>query len=451
MWRSKLYADVLIQIPNPTSSSSSSTTARKGAKPPPSSFRQTPVIRRATSFSSVKQPTEGGARPGSSLSFNLDLDKDLGFEVDEDTGGMTFSAHRFMLCSRSPYFAQVLLNAGEFQPHLASAAFHSKAGSMGQGRQAGMPVIALSSPPFTPQAMHFILGYIYSGSLGRFSNKQLDLATALLVRKGAAYLEMEALEKEVEGRLIWEFAHGVAWDDRVDESITAGGRGAKVRSCRCRKCVKRVPRLLRFATSPDVASKQLESLTKEYVVRGWSECLGKDVAMLDERIRDEVVDAIIDRITFRSVVTGVRGLLVARRRLEQDGKPGDEWFDDVEDILDIIAERIVEVMTSDFGKVLLAKEMVDLVEKPLVDFEVLEALLNLLVQGVGRVEYCRYAPSVYEVRNVTSRKSERDLIRLTSRHSSSICSTSEMTGQNSSSCLKDRVCARSSMTRERVS
>jgi hypothetical protein len=450
MWRSKLYADVLIQIPNPTSSSSSSTTARKGAKPPPSSFRQTPVIRRATSFSSVKQPTEGGVRPGSSLSFNLDLDKDLGFEVDEYTGGMTFSAHRFMLCSRSPYFAQVLLNAGEFQPHLASAAFHSKAGSIGQARQAGMPVIALSSPPFTPQAMHFILGYIYSGSLGRFSNKQLDLATALLVRKGAAYLEMEALEKEVEGRLIWEFAHGVAWDDRIDESIV-GGRGAKVRSCRCRKCVKRVPRLLRFATSPDVASKQLESLTKEYVVRGWSECLGKDVAMLDERIRDEVVDAIIDRITFQSVVTSVRGLLVARRRLEQDGKPGDEWFDDIEDVLDIIAERIVEVMTGDFGKVLLAKEMVDLVEKPLVDFEVLEALLNLLVQGVGRVEYCRHAPSVYEVRNVTSRKRERDLIHLTSRLSSSICSTSEMTGQNSSSCLKDRVCARSSMTHERVS
>jgi hypothetical protein len=313
-----------------------------------------------------------------------------------------------------------------------------------------MPVIALSSPPFTPQAMHFILGYIYSGSLGRFSNKQLDLATALLVRKGAAYLEMEALEKEVEGRLIWEFAHGVAWDDRIDESIV-GGRGAKVRSCRCRKCVKRVPRLLRFATSPDVASKQLESLTKEYVVRGWSECLGKDVAMLDERIRDEVVDAIIDRITFQSVVTSVSGLLVARRRLEQDGKPGDEWFDDIEDVLDIIAERIVEVMTSDFGKVLLAKEMVDLVEKPLVDFEVLEALLNLLVQGVGRVEYCRHAPSVYEVRNVTSRRSERDLIHLTSRLSSAICSTSEMTGQNSSSCLKDRVSARSPMSHERVS
>jgi hypothetical protein len=277
------------------------------------------------------------------------------------------------------------------------------------------------------------------------------MTTALLVRKGAAYLEMEALEKEVEGRLIWEFAHGVAWDDRMDASTTAGGRGAKVRACRCRKCVKRVPRLLRFATSPDVASKDLERLTKEYVVRGWSECLGKDVAMLDERIRDEVVDAIIDRITFRSVVTSVRGLLVARRRLEQDGKPGDEWFDDIEDVLDIIAERIVEVMTGDFRKVLLAKEMVDLVEKPLVDFEVLEALLNLLVQGVGRVEYCRHAPSVYEVRNMTSRKSKRDLIHLTSRRSSSICSTSEMTGQNSSSCLKDRVCARSSMTHEWVS
>lgn len=392
MWRSKLYADVLIQIPNPASSSSR-TPNQKGIKPPPSSFRQTPVIRRATSFSSIKQPTEGGARPGSSLSFNLDLDKDLGFEVDEETGGMTFSAHRFMLCSRSPYFAQVLLNAGEFQPHLASAAFNSKtgAGSAGQARQAGMPVIALSSPPFTPQAMHFILGYIYSGSLGKFSNKQLDMATALLVRKGAAYLEMEALEKEVEGRLIWEFAHGVAWDDRID------GSGATIRKCRCRKCVKRVPRLLRFATSPDVGSKELEAITKEYVVSGWSECLGKDVALLDERARDGVIDDIVARIHFGSVVTGVRGLLIARRRLEQEGKPGEEWYDDIEDVLDIIAERLVEVMTDDLGKVLRSTEMMDLVVKPMVDFEVLEALLNLLVQGVGRVEYCRHAPIVHQV------------------------------------------------------
>ena len=407
MWRSKLYADVLIQIPNPAASSSSRQPNQKGVKPPPSSFRQTPVIRRATSFSSVKQQSEGGARPGSSLSFNLDLDKDLGFEVDEQTGLMTFSAHRFILCSRSPYFAQVLLNAGEFQPHMASAAFQSKAGgigSMGQGREAGMPVIGLESPPFTPQAMHFILGYIYSGSLAKFSNKQLDMATALLIRKGAAYLEMEALEKEVEGRLIWEFAHGVAWDDRVDDS-SPNGWGAKVRACRCRKCVKRIPRLLRFATSPDVSSKDLESLTKEYVIRGWSECLGKDVALLDERLRDEVLDAIVERINFRSVVSGIRGLLTARRRLEQEGKPGDEWYDDIEDFLDVIAERTVEVMTGNLGAVLSSKEMIDLVEKPMVDFETLEALCNLLVQGVGRVEYCRHAPVVHQVSPCTLMRS----------------------------------------------
>jgi hypothetical protein len=391
MWRSKLYADVLIQVPNPAAASQSS---QKVVKPPPSSFRQTPVIRRATSFSSVKQNAEP-ARSGSSLSFNVDLDRDLGFEVDEETGLMTFSAHRFMLCSRSPYFAQVLLNAGEFQPHTASATLQSRAaGPMPNelgGRLMGMPIISLSSPPFTPQAMHFILGYIYSGSLGKFSNKQLDMSTALLVRKGATYLEMEALEKEVEGRLIWEFAHGIAWDS------SSASWGQKVRACRCRKCLKRIPRLLRFATSPDVYSTGLKALTMDYVVRGWSECLGKDIAMLQEDVRDDVTDQILNRISPQTIIDTIRGLLIARKRLESEGKSGQDWFDEMEDILDMIAEKTVQVMTSDLDKVFASKDALKLVAHPMMEYEVLETVMNLLIQGTGRVEYCRQAPLVYQV------------------------------------------------------
>lgn len=401
MWRSKLYADVLIQVPNPAAASRSS---QKVVKPPPSSFRQTPVIRRATSFSSVKQNVEP-TRSGSSLSFNVDLDRDLGFEVDEETGLMTFSAHRFMLCSRSPYFAQVLLNAGEFQPHTASATFQSRAAGSTPtelgGRIMGMPVISLNSPPFTPQAIHFILGYIYSGSLGKFSNKQLDMSTALLVRKGATYLEMEALEKEVEGRLIWEFAHGIAWEERMDDSSSASW-GQKIRACRCRKCLKRIPRLLRFATSPDVSSTGLKALTMDYVVRGWSECLGKDTALLPEDVRDEVTDQILNKVTPLTIIDTVRDLLVARKRLESEGKPGEEWFDEMEDILDMIAEKAVQVMTTDLDKVFASKDALKLIAHPMMEFEVLETVMNLLLQGTGRVEYCRQAPVVYQVSHSNS-------------------------------------------------
>jgi hypothetical protein len=406
MWRSKLYADVIIQVPNPSPSPRSNGDNLKTNRPPPSSFRQTPIIRRATSFSSAKEAQNNNNRAASSLGFNLELDKDLGFEVDEETGAITFSAHRFMLCSRSPYFAQVLLNAGEFQPHTASVSFSQRMNSSNSAsmsttslnnmskNHANIPVISLHSPPFTPQAVHFILGYIYSGSLSSFSNKQLDLTTAFLVRKGATYLEMDALEKEVDGRLVWEFGHGVAWDNRVD---SADGKAYKVRECRCRKCVKRVPKLLRFALYPDVNAEDLAALCKEYVVRGWGECLSKDIALLDEEVLDQLVDEIVTRAGVQTVVPYTKALVNSRRRIQSEGKPGDEWVETMEDVLDEIAERIVQVTLQGISDVLGSEQLLALLEVSSTDFDVLEGLMNLLVEGLQRIEYCKYAPQVYQV------------------------------------------------------
>lgn len=408
MWRSKLYADVRIKIANP-SPPPDAQAAAKAAKVPPSSFRQTPVIRRATSFSSVKDTSANNGssnRPGSALSLNLDMDQDLGFDLDEETGEITFSAHRFMLCSRSPYFAQVLLNAGQFQPHASSA--HRLSAPSTQSL-ALIPAIALPTPPFTPQATHFVLGYIYSGTLSKFSNKQLDMPTALLVRKCATYLEMDALEKEVEARLVWEFSHGIAWDDRTEGASTGGAggimtrgkmpinMGCKARACRCRKCVKRIPRLLRFATSPDVNSGPLIHLSKEYVIRGWSECLGKDIALLEDHVRDQVIDEIMEQVAPTNIVSTVQGLLTCRQRLEKEGKATDEWVDEVEDILDMIAERAVQVMANHPRDVLACDEIKHVVGSMMGQVEVLEAVLGLLIEGVGRVNYCKSAPRVYEV------------------------------------------------------
>lgn len=55
----------------------------------------------------------------------------------------TFSAHKFILASRSPYFAQLLLNTGGFK-----------------SRDRDKPEIDLPSPPFTPASLHFCLGYM---------------------------------------------------------------------------------------------------------------------------------------------------------------------------------------------------------------------------------------------------------------------------------------------------
>lgn len=66
-------------------------------------------------------------------------------QVDEgsDESSAVFSSHKFILASRSPYFAQLLLNRGGF-----------RAGASDKGQ------IELPSPPFTPASLHFCLGFM---------------------------------------------------------------------------------------------------------------------------------------------------------------------------------------------------------------------------------------------------------------------------------------------------
>lgn len=319
---------------------------------------------------------------------------------------MVFSAHRCLLSSRSPYFAQVLLNLGEFQPHAAGAGNDLRrvtSTTSTVGKQ-NIPDISLPTPPFTAQAVHFILGYIYFGSLGRFSSKVLDMPTALLVRKCATYLEMEALEREVEGRLIWEFCHGIAWDDRVNRhegrekaGVRVGG-GNRVRGCRCRKCVKRIPRLLRFASSPDVQAMEMLALSREYVIRGWGDCLGKDMGLLDEELFEEIIQDIIGRIAPASVFERIKAVDAARLRLQVEGKEGEEWFEVVEDAVERIDQRLRAVCIEQAEAVVRSQEMEKVLDEvDLTGYEALMGLCEVWKEATVRIELCRLAPRVLQV------------------------------------------------------
>ncbi|POW08772.1 hypothetical protein PSTT_07305 [Puccinia striiformis] len=90
-----------------------------------------------------------------------------------------FSAHRSILCSRSPYFASLLLD-----PYADS----------------NNRVFTLASPPFTPASLHFSLGYLYCGTLD-FSNRNFDLSTAMQIWRSAQYLGLELLREEVEAKI----------------------------------------------------------------------------------------------------------------------------------------------------------------------------------------------------------------------------------------------------------
>ncbi|KAK7061135.1 Sulfite reductase [NADPH] subunit beta [Paramarasmius palmivorus] len=97
-----------------------------------------------------------------------------------------FSTHKFILLSRSTYFANLLL------------------------KDPTATTITLPSPPYTPASLHFTLGFLYTGTLS-FSHRTYDLTTALniLLISLPLHLNLPTLQSETRARIIMEMCHGL--------------------------------------------------------------------------------------------------------------------------------------------------------------------------------------------------------------------------------------------------
>ena len=89
-----------------------------------------------------------------------------------------FSTHRLILVSRSVYFHNALIAWGTTPKPSESLS------------------LALPSPPFTPPALHFILGFISTGTL-IFFNRSHNLDTAFHIMRPATYLSLDTLYDEI--------------------------------------------------------------------------------------------------------------------------------------------------------------------------------------------------------------------------------------------------------------
>ncbi|KAH8115483.1 hypothetical protein DFH11DRAFT_1759920 [Phellopilus nigrolimitatus] len=146
-----------------------------------------------------------------------------------------FWSHRFILVTRSLCFSNQLITYGlKNTPALEEPAR-----------------VRLPSPPFTLPAMHFTLGYLYSGTVN-FSNRSYDLDTAFAILCSADYLQLQSLHDE-------EMLHGLfhAFLDFVEYERITGGRWGSG-GCRCRPCARRAPRVLLFSVRPDVQNAYLQ-------------------------------------------------------------------------------------------------------------------------------------------------------------------------------------------------
>ncbi|WVQ68951.1 uncharacterized protein L199_007160 [Kwoniella botswanensis] len=325
MWRSKLYADVRIHLDHLISS--------------PSSGENT--------------------------------DDSDGSSVDSLSSTAVFTSHKFILSSRSPYFASALLNHSSFRPTTNGT---------------GTSDIHLPTPPFTPASLHFCLGYIYAGHLD-FSNRTFDLTTSFAIHRAAAYLQLDSLVAEIESRIVHDFAHGLDWD-----------------TCRCKKCLVRIPRIWKFAISPDVAGTAitLEHRAKVYLTRSWTESWisSKEIGLCDLTERDMLVKSVQESVHPQNVISNFQAMNNIRNKLNNalrtriGGKR--DWISNVEEMVNEVESKGLRMLLDHFPAVVGGREFSELVNDTSFNLDTLEYVLDKVTERVGSGEGYREAPAIYQ-------------------------------------------------------
>ena len=273
-----------------------------------------------------------------------------------------FTAHRFILASRSPYFASVLLNGSHFRPHTAD--------------------IHLPTPPFSPAALHFCLGYIYAGHLD-FSNRTFDLVTAFAIHKAAAYLQLDTLIAEIESRIAHDFCH--------DFDL------AKIH---CRRCPTRIARVWRFASSPDVGAVRLREKSRAYIVKRWGESWSRDVATADPVERQALVDQVVKTIGPHNVIAAFKSLEMIKSRIDSGvrikGRASTVWVNPLEDMLSAISTNARAILIDNFSTIAEGAELWSLVSGKGFNHDLLEVVCNAVVESVGTAQECVEGPRIYQ-------------------------------------------------------
>ncbi|CAE6494423.1 unnamed protein product [Rhizoctonia solani] len=169
-----------------------------------------------------------------------------------------FSSHRFILVSRVPYFRYLLSSA---------------IAPVNQNICSSNPLsLKLPTPPFTPKSLHFIFGFIYTGTLV-FSTRPWGLETAFDIVRGAKYLELDTLGNEARARIIAETMHGLfhaylpfeEYDRLIEGKWGIGG-------CKCKQCQQHAPRVLMFALElrDDVLERGAQRALVSMYGEGWT-------------------------------------------------------------------------------------------------------------------------------------------------------------------------------------
>ncbi|KAF8755458.1 hypothetical protein RHS01_05329 [Rhizoctonia solani] len=188
------------------------------------------------------------------------------------SGQITFSAHRFILVSRVPYFRSLM--------------------------SAPLP-----SPPFTPSSLYLSLGFIYSGTMA-FKDCDWDLKTVFDVIRSAKYLGLDTLKNEARAWIIEGMMHGLfraylPTDEYEWEVKGKWGTGG----CECDECQRRAPRVLEHAMKEDIRDLALERGAQRALVNMYGEgWVTPEFLELPLELKEMLSKTLEQQITTRNII-----------------------------------------------------------------------------------------------------------------------------------------------------
>lgn len=210
--------------------------------------------------------------------------------------------------------------------------------------------------------------------------------------KSAMFLEIDTLVKELEALIREDLCHGMAYQ------ITR--RGKRVGGCACKKCSKRIPKVLRFAVAPEVQARRLKEDAMLYLVQGgWTECWNKDLANLDEDVQDDLVNRISQQVSAQQIPALYRKVSDAQKQIAMEKG---EWVDVLHEMLETIRLSIRQTLLQDFREVAKVPDFISLLTDEGMERSLRDIILQDLADTVNKADFCQFAPGIYQVSSISA-------------------------------------------------
>lgn len=179
------------------------------------------------------------------------------------------------------------------------------------------------------------------------------------------YLSIASLQAEIEARIIEEMMHGLfhAYLTFENYEKVTGGRWG-VGGCKCKTCVRRMPRILEFAIADDVKNNTLERGARRGLVgifgEGW---VTPEFNSLPATMRAISLRGVQARTTLQNVFPLLFAAEAALAKLETPGASDQPWTETVRELVLAARKKMDELICTSVEEAFEQEEWLAILER----------------------------------------------------------------------------------------